>query len=272
MCGAAIPAAQDLLAQAGFSADGEAVGAGGSGGSAAAAAPARISRGGHRLATIGDRLLATILDSILLFALFMVASFWAAARWGGLTEGGLALGIKPFLAAGLITLPFAFVYFWLLECMPGATLGKLIMGLEVRREDGTRLDLRGSAIRTVWRAVDGIAFYLVGFFVAIFSRMRQRLGDHRARCAVLEGPASEWRQGLMVLVWTLALLGAALASGRIYNASSLSPQSTESPRPMLRMTWSGSGVSIYALHLEVSLNWNSAQQRTEQAYQPEQPK
>jgi hypothetical protein len=41
---------------------------------------------------------------------------------------------------------------------------------------------------------------------------------------------------------------------------------------MLRMSWSGNGVSIYALHLEVSLNWNSAQHRTEQAYQPEQPK
>jgi hypothetical protein len=106
----------------------------------------------------------------------------------------------------------------------------------------------------------------------MFSRMRQRIGDHMARSVVLERPASEWRQGVMVLVWLLALLGAALASGKIYNASSITSQSSAPPRSMLRMSWSGHGMSIYALHLEVSLNWGGETRPNEQGYQAEQPK
>jgi uncharacterized RDD family membrane protein YckC len=273
-CGANIPAGQSLLAEAGFAADGE-ISSGS--GAAAGAAPARIMRGSHRLATIGDRLLAATLDGILLFAFFLVASFWTAGLWGGLTEAGLVLGLKPFFLATALMIPCTFLYFWVLECLPGATLGKLIMGLEVRQQDGTRLDLRRSAIRNVWRAVDGLGFYLVGFFVAIFSRMRQRIGDHMAHSVVLETPASEWRQGLMVLVWLLALLGAALSSGKIYNASSIDPQATGPSRAMLRMNWSGRGISFQALHVEVSLHWSPAaepapQQVQQQAYSTEQAK
>lgn len=228
-------------------------------------------RGTHRLATIGDRLLASILDGIFLFAIFMVASFWAASLWGGLTEAGLVLGGKPFLVAVLVTLPFAFLYFCLMECLPGATLGKLIMGLQVRTEGGARLDLRTSAIRNLWRAVDGLFFYLVGFLAAIFSRMRQRIGDHSARSVVLEMPASELRQGGMVLVWLVALLCSALVSGKIYNAHSNLPQPANPPRAMMRMSWSGSGVSMRALGLQFSVNWGSTPTQTQQAYQPEQP-
>ena len=273
-CGTKMPAAQGLLAEAGFAEDGEiSSGAGVRAENGAAGGPARIMRGSHRLATLGDRLLATTLDSILLFAVFLVASFWTAGRWGGLTEAGLVLGVKPFLVALTIMVPFAFVYFSLLECFPGATLGKLIMGLDVRRQDGTRLDLRASAIRNVWRGVDGLGFYLVGFLVAIFSRMRQRIGDYSAKSVVLERPASEWRQGLMVLVWLVMLLGAALASGRIYNTATIDPQASGPARAMLRMTWSGRGISFQALHMEVSLNWSPGEQPpAQQAYQPEQPK
>jgi len=266
-----MPAAQGLLAEAGFAEDGEV--SFGSAGAAAATAPARIMRGANRLATIGDRLLATALDLLLLFAIFMVASFWSARRWGGLTEAGLVLGLKPFLAALATTILFAFYYFWLLERMPGATLGKLIMGLDVRQQDGTRLDLRASAIRNVWRAVDGLGFYLVGFLVAIFSRMRQRIGDHMAHSVVLERTVSEWRQGLMVLVWLVMLLGAALASGKIYNTATIDPQASGPARAMLRMSWSGRGISFQALHMEVSLNWSPGEQPpAQQAYQPEQSK
>jgi len=158
-----------------------------------------------------------------------------------------------------MVIPVAFLYFWVMECLPGATLGKLIMGLEVRQQDGSRLDLRRSAIRNVWRAVDGIGFYLVGFFVAIFSRLRQRIGDHMARAVVLERQASEWRQGLMMLVWLMALLAAALGSGKIYNTGSIDPTATGPSRAMLRMSWSGRGISFQALHLELSLHWGPAE-------------
>jgi uncharacterized RDD family membrane protein YckC len=269
-CGANIPAAQSLLAEAGFAADGELSSTSGTGGTAAAAAPARILRGGHRLATIGDRLLAAILDFMLLFAGFIVFSFWTAQIWGGLTEAGLVLGVKPFLLALAMMIPVAFLYFWVLEWLPGATLGKLIMGLEVRQQDGTRLDLRRSAIRNAWRAVDGVGFYVVGFLVAIFSRLRQRIGDHMARAVVLERPPSEWRQGAMVLVWLLAIFAAVLGSGKIYNNSFIDPQASGPARAMLRMNWSAKGISFQALHLEVSLHWSPSEQPAHPQQQEQQ--
>jgi hypothetical protein len=76
----------------------------------------------------------------------------------------------------------------------------------------------------------------------------------------------------MVLVWVMVLIAATLASGKIYSDSSISSQSTEPAHSMLRMNWSANGISLRALHLEVSLNWSSVPRRTEQAYQPEQPK
>lgn len=36
----------------------------------------------HDLARLGDRLLATILDNLLLVAIFSVIDMWSAVRWG----------------------------------------------------------------------------------------------------------------------------------------------------------------------------------------------
>ena len=46
---------------------------------------------GLRVARLGDRLFAVILDTALLGALFAVVGMWAAARWGGVTPSGFAM-------------------------------------------------------------------------------------------------------------------------------------------------------------------------------------
>ena len=58
--------------------------------SPAAAPPADVF-GDARLARLGDRLLAVILDTLLLVGVFAVVGMWAAIRWGGLTAHGFSI-------------------------------------------------------------------------------------------------------------------------------------------------------------------------------------
>ena len=64
---------------------------------------------------------------------------WWKAWWNA--WWGLSLG-------GLIPL-VVFLYFFLAEGLYGRTLGKEIMGLQVRRVDGKPMDLRSSLVRNV---------------------------------------------------------------------------------------------------------------------------
>jgi uncharacterized RDD family membrane protein YckC len=73
-----------------------------------------------------------------------------------------------------------FLYYLLAEGIAGATLGKAIAGIQVRKKAGTSCGLRASMVRNVFRIVDVFGAYLVGLFVAIFSKARQRVGDHVA--------------------------------------------------------------------------------------------
>ncbi|MFB3827950.1 MAG: RDD family protein [Bryobacteraceae bacterium] len=167
----------------------------------AAGAPA------YPLAGLGDRLLAVILDTILLGAIFAVAGMWAAIRWGGVTGAGFSLEGTGAAVAICATLLFGFLYYWLLEGIFGATLGKAILGLSVRRKDGAPCRLSSSLIRNLLRIVDGIGAYLVGFLVAILSSSRQRLGDHVAKTVVVTKPVGRFWRAVLVLAWLAACAG-----------------------------------------------------------------
>jgi uncharacterized RDD family membrane protein YckC len=178
-------------------------------------------------ARLGDRLLAVILDTLLLAAAFAAAGMWAAARWGGLTANGFQLTGVPALLTMAVALLLGFFYYWLLEALFGATLGKAIVGIAVSAADGARCGMRRSLIRNLLRIVDGLGVYLVGFLVAVLSRQRQRLGDHLAGTYVLErGIAGPWR-ALLVAVW-LAGIGAGLWGAVAFHTT---PPTTEVTAP-----------------------------------------
>ena len=116
-CGAQLPAAP---AVAGSGATGE------------------VNIAGQRLAWLGDRFIAIILDTIFLAAGFAAVGMWAAVRWGGVTESGFSLEGKPALITFCVTVGFAFLYYWLLEGIFGATLGKLLVGIQVQTRTARR--------------------------------------------------------------------------------------------------------------------------------------
>jgi hypothetical protein len=73
--------------------------------------------------------------------------------------------------------------------------------------EGRRCGFRRSFIRNLLRIVDGLVAYLVGFLVALFSKQRQRLGDHLAGTYVVERGVGGLGRVLLALVWLAALAG-----------------------------------------------------------------
>ena len=163
-------------------------------------------------AGLGDRFLAVILDAVLIAAVFALAGIWAAARWGGVTSAGFSLEGTAALIAIAATLLFGFLYYWLCEGLFGRTLGKGVLGLSVRLKDGRPCTLSSSLVRNLLRFVDGIAVYLVGFLVAIFSASRQRLGDHVAKTVVVVAPISAAARGTLVVGWLILWVGGFLGA------------------------------------------------------------
>jgi uncharacterized RDD family membrane protein YckC len=154
-------------------------------GSAAATTAARATADGL-IAGFGDRALALLLDSLVAVLVFAVIGNWAAMRWGGATSSGFNLTGVPAVVTIALTTLVCFLYYWILEGTWGATFGKAIVGLRVRRVDGTKIDLRASLIRNALRIVDGIGAYLVGWIIAAASATRQRLGDRVAGTIVVQ--------------------------------------------------------------------------------------
>jgi uncharacterized RDD family membrane protein YckC len=162
--------------------------------------------GGQIIARLGDRLIALALDTILGGVAFAVIGMYVAVRLGGVTESGFSLEGTPALAGIGCSLLIGFLYYWLLEGICGATLGKAIVGLRVRDKSGARCGLKPSLIRNVLRIIDALGVYLLGFFVAVFSGLRQRLGDHLAGTVVVENPVGTVGRAVLVVLW-LALVG-----------------------------------------------------------------
>lgn len=181
---------------------------------AAGAAPADPLSDGYRVARMGDRLIASIFDSIFLVIIYAVIGTATAARLGGITDSGFSLTGGPAGVAIGATLFAGFLYFWLVEGIFGATLGKGIIGIQVRKKSGPRCGMKAAFIRNLLRIFDVIGVYLVGFLIAIFSKRRQRLGDHVAGTVVVEREPGKAVRALLVLIWfatiTAGLTGAYL--------------------------------------------------------------
>lgn len=141
-------------------------------------------------ARIGAQIIDTIIVSVLFFLAVFVMSFFGGL-FGGLTgtdvAGGFAL--LGFLIGGGVV----FLYWFLLEGMwDGYTVGKRLFGIKVVEEDGSSCSLGSAFIRNLFRIVDALFYYLVGFVAMAMSDNRQRIGDLLAGTVVVrEQPESD---------------------------------------------------------------------------------
>lgn len=131
-----------------------------------------------KYAGVGLRAVAVIIDSVILFFL----AYLTALFTGSTTKTGFELQGGPFFLLLLIS----FGYYIVMEAVWAGTLGKLLIGLRVVKEDGSKIDWSKSLIRNVLRLVDGLFFYLVAAILVWQSQKRQRLGDRIAGTVVIK--------------------------------------------------------------------------------------
>jgi uncharacterized RDD family membrane protein YckC len=130
----------------------------------------------------GRRVVATIVDVVVLGILFAVMSmlFGSSSAQGG--QVNATLNGLPFLTYLVLVV----AYYVLMEGYLGQTVGKMLLGIKVVREDtGAVPGIGAAAIRTVLRIVDGLIFYLVAFIAVLASEKNQRLGDMVAHTLVV---------------------------------------------------------------------------------------
>jgi len=178
-----------------------------------------------RLATLGDRLIAVVLDTAVLAVACALVDVWVFMHWGVISGGELRITAASILAGGSLDIVIAFLYLWVLEASLGSTLGKAIMGIGVVN-NSSRSALAASAIRNLLRVVDGVGFYLLGALVASCSKFRRRLGDLCAGTYVVEGNLSELSRGLSVLAWFVLLSAGVWALPQVCSR----PKPSQAPR------------------------------------------
>ena len=125
---------------------------------------------------IGQRLLAFVLDSIILSVLGVVLIFPFAL----LGDAGVLLGT-------LLLFAVAVVYVFLLEGLYGYTPGKHLMGLVVVKSDGSNCTVGASVVRNLLLIVDQLPFaYLIGIVLLFVTEKNQRVGDLAADTVVVK--------------------------------------------------------------------------------------
>jgi uncharacterized RDD family membrane protein YckC len=134
----------------------------------------------YRVASVGSRFLAWLIDGGLIVLMFIVGSLFAGildARRAGLGSAVMALAALALLWG----------YFLLFEWLwNGQTPGKRLLGIRVIDGQGGAVSFFQSAVRNVLRAVDSLPFfYGLGSLVAICNPAHRRLGDLAAGTLVI---------------------------------------------------------------------------------------
>lgn len=145
-----------------------------------------------RLAGIGNRLYALVLDylllGVLIFALMLIwlICFFVLEDW----LSGFA-GWELWLLAIQLLLVFALYvgYFVCFETLwQGQTPGKRWVKIRVIRDDGRPIGLAQATLRALLRPIDDLLY--IGMFFIIFGRQEKRIGDWLAGTLVIEENSS----------------------------------------------------------------------------------
>ena len=147
------------------------------------------SQVGLRYASFETRLVAFVLDLIVLFSFFML--FVAVAFLQLLLRSDFGEvdppGSAVFTAVALVLADLLFVpaYFLGLWAWRGQTVGKMAMAIKVVRRDGSRVGLGTEALRLIGYLFSTLLLF-GGFLMIAFDRQRRGLHDRLADTVVVE--------------------------------------------------------------------------------------
>ncbi len=144
------------------------------------------------LADLGSRIIAGIVDYIIIGIIAAVISFFAFAPlmitgplWmtGGFPWGWFG-GIFGIL--GLLWLLWL-IYFTYFEGTSGQTIGKKLINIKVIKDNGSKCDFGPALVRNILRIIDHLPFlYILGIILIAATDKRQRLGDMLAGTIVIK--------------------------------------------------------------------------------------
>jgi len=137
-------------------------------------------------ATVGDRILAHLLDFVIKVAYVLVV-YMVIFYWMGINElmSGMDLWSQRAIQ-GLFFLPLGLYSLVLESTMEGQTIGKRIMRIKVIKIDGYQAGFGDYFIRWIFGLVDtGIGLGIIGLITILVSDKSQRLGDMAAGTAVI---------------------------------------------------------------------------------------
>jgi uncharacterized RDD family membrane protein YckC len=138
------------------------------------------------LATEGERIVAVIIDTIIVFIASLVIFIPLVFLVGFFAFG--SFGFLFFGPATLLTWLLWLLYFTYFESTSGQTIGKRVMNIRVV-DDTTlqHLDFGRSLVRNILRIIDWLPFfYLIGFILIVTNQNKQRIGDMAARSLVIK--------------------------------------------------------------------------------------
>lgn len=132
----------------------------------------------YDVASIGDRIVATLIDDLIYLGYILLMAF-AASQTNGF-GGSDAVAVMLFL-------PLVFYHLFCEIFMDGRSVGKIVMNTKVMKIDGTQPTLGSYLLRWAFRLIDTVFLYGAIATIAIVSNGRgQRLGDIAARTTVIK--------------------------------------------------------------------------------------
>lgn len=130
---------------------------------------------------VGQRFAAVFVDGIPFAVIDVIAALSGHAQ----IVAGKPFASLTSVPGMLISVGF-FLYFIVLEATLGATLGKLLLGIRVVKEDGSPIGWGASIVRNLLRIIDALpTAYILGAILVWTSPRKQRLGDRVAHTVVV---------------------------------------------------------------------------------------
>ncbi len=131
----------------------------------------------YKVANVGERIGATFIDYLVLFAYFLSAS-WIVGETVSYEDKDTAMM--------LIMLPYVFYHLLSEILMNGQSLGKKALKIKVIRADGAEATIGNYVVRWLFRIIDISLFMGIIAIVVISANGKgQRLGDIVARTSVI---------------------------------------------------------------------------------------
>lgn len=140
---------------------------------------------GTFIASLRERFAAFLIDTLVLFYIYWIyATLYCAIFMGSWGAPVPYFGWHGFAFHGSFFV-ICFLYYFLLEGIFLATIGKFTCWMSVRRKDGNPATLPGALIRNIFRPVDYLMFP-ISLFVMELTSFHQRFGDILGRTTIVK--------------------------------------------------------------------------------------